>query len=305
MPETRRRCKGAAARARRLVIGPGFTLIELLVVIAVIAILAALLLPALHRGKVAALTVACKSNLHQWGTGLRMYVDDSKGYPLDTVESRDPSLGVWADQTWYMRLGPYTGAKWPTYNGITKQFTPDKPVLGCPAYDRLPNPIYDWIFGSYGYNGRGLTNLGLIAWTYQLDLSTGMSPDPTVRDSQIVNPSDMIAIGDAILGQSLPPDGSPGLGAAGDYELAPALGSLSIGVIWTMLGRGPYDPAAAPAIGYVRQRHDGRFNVLFCDGHVEGLKVRDLFDLGQDRVLKRWNRDNLPHRELLGPDTPW
>ena len=33
MPETRRRCKGAAARARRLVIGPGFTLIELLVVI--------------------------------------------------------------------------------------------------------------------------------------------------------------------------------------------------------------------------------------------------------------------------------
>ena len=33
MPETRSRCKGAAARARRLVIGPGFTLIELLVVI--------------------------------------------------------------------------------------------------------------------------------------------------------------------------------------------------------------------------------------------------------------------------------
>jgi len=40
---------------------------------------------------------------------------------------------------------------------------------------------------------------------------------------------------------------------------------------------------------------------LFCDGHVEGLKVRDLFDLGQDRVLKRWNRDNLPHREVLVP----
>jgi prepilin-type N-terminal cleavage/methylation domain-containing protein len=93
------------------VIGPGFTLIELLVVIAVIAILAALLLPALHRGKVAALTVACKSNLRQCGTGLRMYVDDSKGYPLDYVWSRDPTLGVWCPLTWYMRLEPYTGAK--------------------------------------------------------------------------------------------------------------------------------------------------------------------------------------------------
>jgi prepilin-type processing-associated H-X9-DG protein/prepilin-type N-terminal cleavage/methylation domain-containing protein len=283
----------------------GFTLIELLVVIAVIAILAALLLPALHRGKVAALTVACKSNLRQWGTGLRMYVDDSKGYPLDYVESSDPSLSVWGPRTWYMRLGPYTGAKWPIWDPFIQQFTPDKPVLGCPAYDRLPNAIYDWIHGSYGYNGRGLTNFGLIAWTYQLDLSTGMSPDPTVRDSQIVNPSDMIAIGDAVLGQSLHPDGSPGLGAAGDYELAPVWGSPSIATIWMMLGKCPYSPGLAPQIGYVRQRHNGRFNVLFCDGHVEGLKVRDLFDVGQDRVLKRWNRDNLPHREVLGPGLPW
>jgi prepilin-type processing-associated H-X9-DG protein/prepilin-type N-terminal cleavage/methylation domain-containing protein len=279
----------------------GFTLIELLVVIAVIAILAALLLPALHRGKMAALTVACKSNLHQWGTGLRMYVDDSKGYPLDFVGSSDhQAMGVWAVQNWYMRLAPYTGAKWPIWHPDTQQFTPDKPVLGCPVYDRLPNRIYDWFRGSYGYNGGGLTNFGLIAWTYPAVLETGMPPDPTVRDSQIVNPSDMIAIGDAVLGQTLPPDGSPGLGASGDYDLSPVASDL-IGTIWEMLGHYPYNPVFAPAIGWVKQRHNGRFNVLFCDGHVEGLKVRDLFDLGQDRVLKRWNRDNLPHREVLVP----
>ena len=62
-----------------------FTLIELLVVIAVIAILASLLLSAINRAKVQARIAGCKSNLHQYGLGLRMYLDDYKGYPLDTT----------------------------------------------------------------------------------------------------------------------------------------------------------------------------------------------------------------------------
>ncbi len=83
----------------------GFTLIELLVVIAIIALLMAVLLPTLQRVKRQARSVACQSNLKQWGTIFAMYTGDSDGrlpkqkyYTLATPEHwvyslRDYSTG--------------------------------------------------------------------------------------------------------------------------------------------------------------------------------------------------------------------
>ena len=58
----------------------GFTLIELLVVIAIIALLMAILMPALNRVKKQARSAACQVNLHGWGQIWSMYCQDNDGY---------------------------------------------------------------------------------------------------------------------------------------------------------------------------------------------------------------------------------
>jgi prepilin-type N-terminal cleavage/methylation domain-containing protein len=57
-----------------------FTLVEMLVVIAIVALLAALLLPALARTREKARSTGCVDSLRQWGLAYRMYADDHNDF---------------------------------------------------------------------------------------------------------------------------------------------------------------------------------------------------------------------------------
>ncbi len=68
-----------ASRRSAIVRAAGFTLIELLVVIAIVALLMAVLLPALHAARKQARAVVCRAHLKQWGTTLSLYLEEHGG----------------------------------------------------------------------------------------------------------------------------------------------------------------------------------------------------------------------------------
>jgi prepilin-type N-terminal cleavage/methylation domain-containing protein/prepilin-type processing-associated H-X9-DG protein len=80
----------------------GFTLIELLVVMAIMAILLALLLPTIGRGKEQAKAAVCRSNLRQWVMVLALYTESNQG---QLPHQDSPGLGI--TDPWMYTLRPY------------------------------------------------------------------------------------------------------------------------------------------------------------------------------------------------------
>jgi prepilin-type N-terminal cleavage/methylation domain-containing protein/prepilin-type processing-associated H-X9-DG protein len=228
-----------------------FTLVELLVVIAIIAILAALLLPVLSLVKARAQRIQCVNNLHQLGVGLQVILSNDHNYPLYfDLQSKDTN--------WFTQL-EITG------------LDIFKPEINFTQSGVWHCPTAQLTLMSYGYNAFGLQPSDP---TNSLGLSGHYSPArgtwTPIAESEVVIPSEMMAIGDVFSGQSDFFRGNDDFNYIEKKTIAPS-------------------------------RHQNKINVVFCDGHVESPTLQFLFADTSDAALSRWNRDHLPHREKLSP----
>jgi len=152
-----------------------FTLIEILIVIAIIAILAALLLPALSTAKAKGLRISCMNNLRQLGLSMRLFVDDNNGRFLPRVHTN----------------------RWPA---ALRESYRDLHLLRCPSDG--PNPATrqdskdpaDLAPRSYILNGWDdyFQALGPQVWNRYHDGDPGL----TLSENKIAQPSATIVLGE-------------------------------------------------------------------------------------------------------------
>lgn len=225
----------------------GFSLIELLVVISIVAVLAAILLPAVQLAKRSAHSVGCMSNLRQQGIALLTYSQDNSGVVLPLVGGL--SNNPWEDmgQLHLLVQGGYI--ELPGCDNLADPVSGDRTIVRCPA---------------------GLSN-GL----------AGIATDP--YSPELLRPGRWTVVrlpaGTRKYYDSWYTWNAGFWKKTGGWYLLCDKGTLNtIGKLDSAIFLIDGNSALHPSSSRFSARHNGKSNILFGDGHVGSAAPRDLLN---------------------------
>ncbi|MHC4555338.1 MAG: type II secretion system protein [Planctomycetota bacterium] len=268
----------------------GFTLIELLVVISIIA---------LQKAKAGAKALVCRTNQ-------KNLLNAFFGYYMDNNDKALASTGAY--DFWFLQIGPYlsddafTKADYENVGGTGYPKDPESTMKSSMAINKCPTtkpPENEWdpsqppwspvnsaagtarnqyryhmvrVEGSYAMNrwagGWGAEEGG------DFDPDTRMGKANLAKSYRNAAPGrgTIPLLADAIWVDAMPMT---------NKDAVPNEEELETG-LWDGVGR------------YVTNRHGMDTNVAYCDGHVEKVKLNELW-------AQRWHKEFIPDRDVVVP----
>ena len=238
-----------------------FTLVELLVVAAILALLFALVIGGVTRGKMAARRVACMNNLKQWGYAAHLYADDqddrlpreSAVDGINTWEMADLSTNR---DVWYNALtetlGVTTMAQYSQTPSSQHAFYSRGNIFHCPGARFLPVAAT--------YPNFSLSINSKLMFDYEAEPPGGRGDDDyrNLKLGEILVPEKTALFLDN--------------GVPGEVRLCPF--------------QAAYTAQPKACASQFSGRHGNAGNILFVAGHVATLRGKDVVDMNPDSVYR-------------------
>jgi prepilin-type N-terminal cleavage/methylation domain-containing protein/prepilin-type processing-associated H-X9-DG protein len=248
----------------------GFTLVELAVVVGIMALLVAMLLPALMRAKENGRTVVCRGNMRQIMLGMFMYADDNEDYfpwPGGVEANRPASWVVSEKPRAAITSGTPVEALPPLHAEAGIVFTH---VTGLPRVGEWDQPLVTHVTRYTTYRCPSTGMLGherRVTYSLNAYLAPGMAsafgaePGSPVADKRGVRRAAIVLPGHKVL-------------LVDDVPENPSVGGFI-----------PMTPTPEYFARHSGERHNRRVNLAFVDGHLGSLGYEKMMEMMSDQYV--------------------